>query len=149
MFSLRAKKLHKYILNGCITLPVPSYYFWGNSDNFLENTEPENVAGGISLTTVFAYVFIQRNQCVSDLCDIAKHWNCPEVVQTRSDEVCVYIICPFVSTSYLVTVQASPQAWPHFHLCACQQVTQPTNFTVTKAQSWWCIAPNMTPRGDF
>lgn len=43
---------------------------------------------------------------------------------------CVYIICPFVSTSYLVAVQASPQAWPLFNLCGL-----PTGHTLRRFQS--------------
>lgn len=100
-----------------VTLPVLSHYFWGNTDNLLESADPGHMARGDKrLTMVLADALIQRNQWMlrltqSECCHIVKHWNCPEaVLQCRPALMkCAYIICPFVSTSYLVAVQESPQ----------------------------------------
>lgn len=83
------------------------------------------------------------------LCDAVTHWTCLEAVLHCRPALVkrVYIICPFVSTSYLVAVQAFPEAWPCLHLRACQWLKRFTNLTVAKAKTWWYIATNMTPRG--
>lgn len=66
------------------------------------------------------------------LCDTGTRWNRLEAVLNCRPALmkCVYIICPFVSTSYLVAVQASPQAWPLFNLCGL-----PTGHTLRRFQS--------------
>lgn len=46
VFSFGAKRLYDYILDGCVTLPVLSHYFWGNTDNVLESAEPGHMARG-------------------------------------------------------------------------------------------------------
>lgn len=76
-----------------------------------------------------------------------RHWNCLEAVLHCRPALMkwLYIMCPLVSTSYSVAARAFPEAWPCLHLGARQRLKQSTNFKVTKAQTWWDIAPNTIP----
>lgn len=123
MFSLAQEVLHNHGGCNCKAFWLLSHYFWGSTVNFLESAEPGNREGDRLLTIVLSDALSKTPVSVKTL------WHCETLELSRTVlhcrpalMKCVYIIRPFVSTSYLVAVQASPQAWPHSHLYACQQV---------------------------
>lgn len=129
-------KLHNNILD--VKLPVLGHYFSLDNDDVLREcwARKHGEGGQVSNAGAFWYSHTKKTPVGVETLRDCENWKCPEAVtlQTCSDdEACVYIICPVVSTSYLVAVQASPQAWLHFHLSACQQVIQSLTFYSDKS----------------